>query len=82
MARFKSRHAKVTIIQSYSPTNKYGDDDKERFYQHLQDLVNKVPSHNVSLITGDLNAQIGVDRDCFKHVRGPHTYGDNGDRFI
>ena len=27
MARFKSRHAKVSIIQCYSPTNDYDDED-------------------------------------------------------
>ena len=84
-ARFITAHAKVTVIQCYAPPNDHDDDDKDAFYQQLQDLVEKVPRHDILLVMGDLNAQIGEDRSGFEDVLGPHGYGkrtDNGDRFV
>ena len=37
-ARFKSRYAKLSVIQCYCPTNDAEEETKETFYQHLQKL--------------------------------------------
>ena len=48
----------------------YGADDAEKddFYQQLQDLVNKILRHDITIVMGDMNAQIGGDRSGFEHV--------------
>ena len=84
-ARFITQHARVSIIQCYAPTNQHDDSKKDEFYLQLQDQIDKIPSHDIKIVMGDLNAQIGGDRSGFESVLGPHAYGrrtDNGDRFI
>ena len=49
----------VTIIQCYAPTNDHDDKGKDKFYNQLQSLINKTPSHYLLLVMGDFNANIG-----------------------
>ena len=49
----------ATIISCYSPTNFGEETDLIAFYNELSSLVRSIPKHNVLLIGGDMNAQIG-----------------------
>ena len=49
----------ATIISSYSPTNISEETDFIAFYDELSSLVRSIPKHNVLVIGGDMNAQIG-----------------------
>ena len=49
----------ATIISCYSPTNVSEDTDLIAFYNELYSLVHSIPKHNVLVIGGDMNAQIG-----------------------
>ena len=51
----------TTVICCYSPTNTSDMEDVEKFYQDLSDVVRQVPVHNVLIIAGDFNAQLGRD---------------------
>ena len=42
----------------YAPTNDSSEDDKYQFYYTLKTAVEGVPSHDVLVVMGDLNAQI------------------------
>lgn len=53
----------TTIISCYSPTNASEPNAAEEFYSDLANLIKEVPKHNVILVGGDMNAQIGKD-DC------------------
>ena len=82
--RFITSHAKVNIAQCYAPSNEHDDADKDAFYQQLQDVVDKIPHHDILIVMEDLNAQTEGSRLGFEHVLGPHAFGnrtDNGDRF-
>ena len=50
---------RVTIISSYSPTNVSEETELIAFYNELSSLVRSIPKHNVLVIGGDMNAQIG-----------------------
>lgn len=58
MASFNSNPA-LTTISCYSPTNCSDVDDVEAFYEDLTDTVSNLPKHNMLLIGGDFNAQLG-----------------------
>ena len=47
------------IIFYYSPTNVIEETDLIAFYNGLSSLVRRIPKHNVHIIDGDRNAQIG-----------------------
>ena len=43
-ARFKSKHAKVTVIQANAPTENSSGEDKDTFYDQLSDVYNNLPA--------------------------------------
>lgn len=85
-ARFQSRHTKATVIQVYAPTENAEEAVKDDFYDQLQATLSEIPSHDLKLLIGDLNAQICSDRRGHEHVIGPHgsatETNDNGDRLL
>jgi len=47
--------------------------------------LDAAPSHDVKILMGDFNAQIGPDRTGFKNVMGKEAMGrctDNGERLL
>lgn len=73
-----------TIIQVYAPTNNAYGDEKEDFYSFLQTIVNNVPKRDILLVTGDLNAKVGLERTGRESEIGPHDIGamnENGELF-
>ncbi|XP_074841593.1 uncharacterized protein LOC142008310 [Carettochelys insculpta] len=81
--RFKSRHAKTTIIQVYAPTKDADEAEKDAFYNLLQDTISDFPNHDIKLLIGDMNAQIDNRRQGWEHVIGPYRLStqtsDNGE---
>ena len=49
----------ATIISCYSPTNVSEETELVAFYDELSSLVRSIPKHNLLVIGGDMNAQIG-----------------------
>ena len=47
MAKFYSRHIKMTVIQCYAPMNEASDEEKEQLYQDVHDEIAKVPKHDM-----------------------------------
>ena len=54
---------KATIISCYSPTNVSDETELVTFYEELPSLVRSIPKHNLLVIGGDMNAQIGKNRN-------------------
>ena len=85
VARFNSKYAKVTVIQIYSPTNQAEDEEKDKFYDNLQKITDKIPRHDVTIIMGDANAKVGNDNEGEERTLGKHGVGtrnENGQRFV
>ena len=49
----------ATIISCYSPTNVSEETEHIAFYDELSSFVRSIPKHNILVIGGDMNAQIG-----------------------
>ena len=50
---------RATIISCYSPTNVSEETELVAFYDELSSQVRSIPKHNLLVIGGDMNAQIG-----------------------
>ena len=51
----------ISIIQVYSPTTSYGDDEVENGYNQLQEVLDQVPKKDVLIVQGDWNTKVGKD---------------------
>ena len=56
---FQGKPFNITVNQVYAPTSNTEEAKVERFYEHLQDLVELTPPKDVLFIIGDWNAKIG-----------------------
>ena len=54
--RFQGKPFNTTVIQVYAPTHNAEEDEVERFYEDLQDLLELVPKKDVLFSIGDWNA--------------------------
>ena len=59
MAATFNGNPRATIISWYSPTNFSEETELVVFYDELSSLVRSIPKHNMLIIGGDMNAQIG-----------------------
>ena len=57
--RFQGNPFNTTVIQDYAPTSNTEEAEDERFYEHLQDLLELTPKKDVLFIIGDWNAKVG-----------------------
>ncbi|XP_018018974.1 craniofacial development protein 2-like [Hyalella azteca] len=82
-ARFYSRYRRMTIIQVYAPHNEREEEEKEQFYQELQETLDGCNRNDITIIMGDLNAKVGSDNSGYERTMGVHGLGmqnDNGER--
>ena len=49
----------ITVIQVCAPTRNAEEAEVERFYEHLQDLLELTTKKDVLFIIGDWNAKVG-----------------------
>ena len=55
---FQGKPFNITVIQVYAPTTN-AEDEVERFFEALQDLLELTPKKDVLFIIGDWNAKGG-----------------------
>lgn len=70
-ARVNMGKNSFTILQVYAPQQGCSEDEKVKFLEELEDQV----TEDNTMIIGDLNAQIGTDRNGYEEVMGPFGYG-------
>ena len=59
MAATFNGNPRVTINSCYSPTNVREETEPVAFYDELSSLERSIPKHNILIISGDMDAQIG-----------------------
>ena len=71
--RFQGKPFNITVIQVYAPTSNAEEAKIERFYEHLQDLLELTPKKDVLFIIGDWNAKVGSQE--IPEVTGKFGFG-------
>ena len=73
----------MTIIQVYAPYNEMEDEEKEQFYQELQETLDECNKNNNTIVMGDLNAKVRNENTRYKRTMGTYRLGiwnENGER--
>jgi len=83
-ARFCGRRTNFSVIQCHVLTNDADDDVEKHFYNTLQAELSKIPNQDLLLITGDMNAKVGTEKNNYEKngeawMRSGAIIGD-GDR--
>ena len=65
----------VTLISIYAPTMTNPEENKERFYQQLDEAIQKVPKQDKLILLGDFNARVGTSSDLWHGIIGKHGIG-------
>jgi exonuclease III len=77
----KTKFYNLSIINAYAPTEDKDELIKDQFYYKLEQACETMPSSDVQIIVGDLNAQVGKE-ETFQGTIGLHslhnTSNDNG----
>lgn len=83
--RIKTRLQNISLINAHAPTEDKTDDEKEEFYQNLANTIRVIPSNDIKIVLGDMNAKIGKEEELLG-VIGKHSLhnvtNDNGSRLV
>ena len=72
------------MIQRYAPTEQAITEEKDAFYETVENKLRNVKRPEITMVVGDLNAKVGADNKNFEHTMGRHglgTMNENGERF-
>ena len=79
--RIAAKFFNITIINVHCPTEDKELEEKETFYQKLEDIYNQAPRNDIKIIIGDMNAKVGKEQE-FMGTIGRHslhnTTNENG----
>ena len=50
----------ITELQAYAPTPDYDDNEVEKFYDQLQNVIDQMPK-DILAVQGDWNTKVGKD---------------------
>ena len=78
-----SKHKKMTVVQLYRPTNEAREDEKDDFYNQLQEVIADCNKHDFIVLMGYLHAKVMYDNKSREEVMRKHGVGhmnDNGER--
>ena len=57
--RLQGKPFNITVIQVYAPTSNAEEAEVERFYEDLQEFLERTPKKDVLFIIRDWNAKVG-----------------------
>ena len=69
---------KLHVLSCYAPTFAASRDEKDAFFDTLQQALSAIPVNECYVMLGDFNARVGsrLEGDMWWYERGPHGYGD------
>ena len=79
---FKKQGGNLRIIGAYGPDSGLDlEEDRQPFWDHLEDHISKIPQPEPVYLTGDFNVRFQARRKNDEGVTRPFTYG-KGSRYI
>ena len=78
-ARFHSRIRRLLVVQVYTPHNEREEEEKDHFYEELQQTIDGCKRNDIVVVMGDFNAKVGGDNEGYESCIGRHGMGDKND---
>ena len=78
MVKLKGKLFNINIIQVYSPTIDHVDDEVEKFYDDIENVMKYIKSGEINIMLGDWNAKRGQELEY--PVTGKYGLGNRKDR--
>jgi hypothetical protein len=75
----------VNVVSAYAPQAALSEDEKDTFWDGLQDVVARVPPGEFIMLGGDLNGHVGSGSDGYEGLYGGFGFGKRnkeGDRIL
>ena len=71
----------ITIVQVYTPTSDYDDNEIEAFYSQLLTVIDQTPKKDILVMQGDWDAKMGRDA-CgnWQGICGPFCNDDTNEK--
>ena len=76
----ETTHRHLCIIDGYAPQSNKPTEEKEKFYEELEHLINKFKSTHIIIIMGDFNSRLHYRLEHEKASIAPHVFG-RGEEF-
>ena len=83
--RLSTSSGPVNIFSVYAPTLHSTDEDKDQFYQALDEAISRISSTESLYLLGDFNARVGADQKAWPTCLGNFGRGkinENGQRLL
>lgn len=64
----------IDVIHCYALTEEHNDEDKVKFYNFLQSVINRIRKYNLLLMMGNFNAKVGCDNQGIKRAMEKHGW--------
>ena len=85
-ARVNCGIIRMAIAVCYAPTDAAEAEEKDPFYQSLEEVLQSAHAHDLQVVIGDFNARVGNMRNGFELFVGPHAVpgptNDNRQRLL
>ncbi|XP_047491069.1 uncharacterized protein LOC125040532 [Penaeus chinensis] len=79
MTKWLRTFSESTSSRQSPRTQGYTDDEKEEFWEELDEEVRKVPAEEKLWVGGDFNGHVGSDNTGREETVGRYVYGDKND---
>lgn len=83
--RIRGKFFNTTLICVHAPTDESDEEEKDQFYEKLEQVFDKQPRHDIKIIVGDMNAKVGRE-EIYRPTIGQHSLHErsngNGARLI
>ncbi|VDO68638.1 unnamed protein product [Schistosoma margrebowiei] len=74
----------MSVIQCYAPANDSNNENKDQFYKSLQSIIAKYSRKGLTILMGEINSKVGIDKTGYEDIMGRHGLGERnkkGERF-
>ncbi|PNF31855.1 hypothetical protein B7P43_G08920 [Cryptotermes secundus] len=73
--RIRTKFFNMTLMNVHAPTEEKEEEVKDYFYQQMEETYDSIPSNDIKVILGDLNAKIGKEKE-YRGVIGTESLHD------